>query len=503
MENSQIDRRRRTALNSIFGVLAWLLPIAVGFFTTPVLVEGLGNEAYGIYAVVAGFLMYSFAFGIAKVAVKYVAEYRAAGQDDKIGEIVSATLWLSVAIGTIGAIALAVAAEYIVSNILLIRGEYAEVAVKALYIAGATGLLAMISQVFQFTLQGLNRFGNFLMLTSVSGILLGVGNIVVVKLGFGIDALLLWNLVLNALMGVAFFTAARKAYPNLKIGFGISGKLFASAAKYGGSIIVYQIFANVLFIFERTWVTRKFGPETMAFYAVPMLVGGYLHALVGSFAMGLFPSINELLANRERQVELYQKATKIIYAAVLFAVVTLIFMGRAGLAVWINPGFADNAFPLLVIHSISFGIISMFTIVWQLNEGYHAPMLNVVVTLTWAVVAISLMVFLSDVWRAEGVAYARLAGVVASVPLLFYTEKRFLGGIFWGFWLANTAKILVALLPAALVYYFANNFEPTWIVLVLSLILAFSLFASALLATGYLTKIERDEFKRLVPFFNG
>lgn len=501
VENSPVNRRRRTALNSVFGLLAWVLPIAVGFFTTPVLVEELGNEAYGIYAVVAGFLMYSFAFSIAKVAVKYVAEFRAGGQDEKISDIVSATLWLSLIVGSFGAIVLSLLARYVVSSVLLIENESAEVAVIALYIAGGTGLLAMISQVFQFTLQGLNRFGSFLMLTSASGILLGAGNVVIVKLGYGIDILLLWNLILNAMMGIAFFIAARSAFPPLRIKLRIGRGLFASAAKYGGSIILYQIFANILFIFERTWLTRKFGAEAMAFYAVPMLVGGYLHAVVGSVAMGLFPAINELLTNPERQIELYKKATKIIFAAVAFAVVTLILMGRAGLGVWINPAFSQNAYPLLLVHAVSFGIISMFTIVWQINEGYHAPLLNVAVTFTWAAVAISLMVLVPETWRGEGVALARLTGVVASIPLLFYTEKRFLGQVFWEFWLSNSARIVLALIPAGIVYYFAASFEAGWANLILALSLALVLYFSVLTFTGYLTKEERHEFLRLVPFF--
>ena len=81
--------------NSIFSLLSWILPVVIGFVATPLIVRNLGNREYGLYATILGFISYSFSFGIGKILTKYVAEYRASGESDKIGEVVSATFWLS------------------------------------------------------------------------------------------------------------------------------------------------------------------------------------------------------------------------------------------------------------------------------------------------------------------------------------------------------------------------------------------------------------------------
>src|SRR6476620_1806717 len=104
-----VSRTSRLATNAVFSVVAWLLPIAIGFFTTPILVRGLGNESYGLYAAVTGFMAYSFSFGIGKIAAKYVAEYRASGESDKINPVISATFAFSLSIATLGTVILAVA----------------------------------------------------------------------------------------------------------------------------------------------------------------------------------------------------------------------------------------------------------------------------------------------------------------------------------------------------------------------------------------------------------
>ena len=58
----------------------WFLPLGLSFFATPIIVKALGDEDYGIYALVLGFIGYSFNFGIGRAITKYIAEYRASGE---------------------------------------------------------------------------------------------------------------------------------------------------------------------------------------------------------------------------------------------------------------------------------------------------------------------------------------------------------------------------------------------------------------------------------------
>ncbi len=487
------SRRRRLALNSLFSLISWFLPIIIGLIATPVLVNGLGNETYGIYAVIVGFISYSFTFGLGKIVAKYVAEYRAANDIEKINEVISATFWLSLAIGTAGAGILALSAQYIVSDILLIDGVNERTAVIALYIASATSLMAMISQIFQYVMHGLQKFGRYLLLNNLNGLLLGVGNIVLVYHGYGIDAILLWNLALTCLLAILFYIQAKSIFPRLRIGLGFRSDMLRTVAGYGGIIILYQLFANVLYLFERAWITRKFGAEAMAFYAVPLLLAAYLHSLVGSFAMVLFPVINELLTDPEKQVELYMKSTKLILAVIVFIVTTFICTGRIGLSLWINAEFAGNSYSLLVIHSITFGMIALMVIAWQLNEGFRAASLNALITALWAAIAIPLMIAVADQWKTEGIATARLAAVCASLPMVFYVEKRFLGRTFWRFWFAILIRIAAAAFFLALFQSLViGQIESGRLALVVAGIGGFAVFAVVLFLSGYFTRADRE-----------
>jgi O-antigen/teichoic acid export membrane protein len=291
---AEILPRKRASIyaNSVFGVLSWFAPIILGFISTPIIVKGLGNEIYGVYAIILGFLSYSFTFGIGRVASKYVAEYTASGQTEEVSQAISAALWFSLAIGAAGALILAAITPWLVSDVLLLPEDARRPATIGLYIASVTGLMVMLSQVFQNALQGIHRFGTYLALTNIGAVMLSAGNIALALAGYGIPALIAWNLFSVLTTGIMFLVTAILSLPDMRLTFKIHRVMASAVLRYGASIILYQVFANAFFIFERSWIVRRFGPESLTFYFVPMLLGIYLHGLIGSFAQVLFPRVN-------------------------------------------------------------------------------------------------------------------------------------------------------------------------------------------------------------------
>lgn len=499
MAAEAISRTDRLTKNAAFSLAAWFVPLLIGFFTTPILVRGLGNENYGLYAVILGFMSYSFSFGIGKIAAKYVAEYRASGETEKVNPTISATFAFSFSVAFLGTVVLASFARTIVTDVLLIEGPQVEIAVTSLYLACAISFATMISQIYQNVLQGLHRFGTYLLVTNVSVLLLGIGNIAIVLGGGGVVTMLVWNTVVVAAIGIIFYLSARRAIPNLRLTFSVDRKTARAVLGYGTSIILYQVFANVLFIFERALLVRKFGAEGLAFYSVPMMLAGYLQLLVASFAVVLFPMVNELLNDRERQIELYQKATKIILAVVVFVATTFICTGRVGLRVWINQEFAEHSYSLLVVHSLTFGIIAIGVIAWQIAEGFGHARINAFVTAVWLAIAVPLMLLAADQYGPVGVAAARLTAVCATIPVILYCEHRFLGTIFLRFWGNSLIRVSVAIAAtAAIEILIVRSIASGWLVLAAAGLCGSLAFGATLLVTGYFTPAERRLLTALV-----
>jgi O-antigen/teichoic acid export membrane protein len=499
---SEAQPRKSPALiaNSAFGVLAWLSPIVLGFISAPILVRSLGHENFGLYGIVLGFLVYSFAFGIGKIVAKYVAEYRASGDNEKIAEVVSATLWLTLLIGISGATVLSLLAGYIVSNVLLLPPALQDTARIALYIASVVAVTGMVSQIFQSAMQGIHRFGGFLLLTNLNAVLLSGGNIFLALSGFGVIALFIWNLVVVASVLLMFYLLARSHLPEMKIVTRVSSAIWHDVLRYAGSMVLYQLFGNILFIFERSWVTRKFGPEALTFYFVPMLLGIYLHGLIGSFGQVMFPRINELLNDKEQLSGLYRIATRVVMAVVIFVVVTYAASGKLFLSVWMGEEFALNSYRLLVIHGVTFGLIACIVITWNVAEAFKAAGLNAALTAAWMVISIPLMIVAAGRLGSDGIALSRLAGVaLMTVPFIVYIERRFLGRIQARFWLDLFIRLLLGgVVVAAIQQFVAGWMSNGWLSLVTAIATSGVAFLALLLLSGFISRDEIAALSRLI-----
>ncbi|MCV5943256.1 hypothetical protein OFN64_41890, partial [Escherichia coli] len=74
-----------------------------------------------------------------------------------------------------------------------------------------------------------------------------------------IIGLQIWSLFLSAALGIGYSIAVKRVFSEFRFTLDVPGVLWRSAIHYSASIILYQIFGNLLFIFERAWITRYFG----------------------------------------------------------------------------------------------------------------------------------------------------------------------------------------------------------------------------------------------------
>ncbi len=488
------NKRPALAANSLFSVGAWLFPILLGFISTPTLVRNLGSEQYGLFAVVLGFVSYSFSFGIGKVAGKFVPEFQSLGEERKSVEAVSATFIVTLAIGAVGAIILILAAPYVVRDILLIEPEHQQAVIYCLYIAAVVGLSSLLSQVFQYVLQGLHRFDNYVALMNLYALLLGTGNIILAYKGFGIVTLLAWNLSVSLFTGTLFYIRARRLFPPLTLFTKVPGDLFKAVAGYAGNIILFQVFANALYIFERTWVMRKFGPEELTFYFVPMILATYMHGFVASIIQATFPVVNEMLSDRERVAALYRRANKIVLAIVVYAVTTFVTCGALFLRLWVSQELSDGSESLLILHGLTFSIIAIGILALQTAEAYRFPVLNVIMTGSWMLLGIPLMILGANIWAAEGVAAARFAAaLIVSIPVIMFSEHRFLGHVQWRFWGAVGVRIALAIAVTVLVQEAALTFiGRSFVGLLVAGIIGGLIYLATLLLAGFVTADDKE-----------
>ncbi len=468
-EQRQSQSGKSVIRNVFYGSLTWFLPLCISFIATPIIVRSLGNNDYGIYALVLGFIGYSFTFSFGKAITKYIAEYRGTPEAGKITDVISASFVLNCVIGLAGVTLICLLTPWLVRDVFRIETASQDKTITAMYVGAAVIFVSMLNTLFSSMLQGLHRFDIYSKIFTASGFVSIGGNLVLALMGFGLVALLLWNLITLAIFGVVYAVVAKRNLPEFKLRLSFDRSTVRSVLGYNAGIVGYQLAANILLLFERGWITQRLGSESLTYYVVPMTLGMYLHGFVSSLVQVLFPLASELNNDREKLQKLYTKATKIISMISAFVMMTVIVNSRLFLHLWIGESFVVNSSSLLVLHIITFGLAAILTVSWQTSEGLGFPHYNFALISVCLVISVSLMITLTSTYGNFGVAVARLAGFGTIFFSIFMVERLFFKKVQAAFWLRNLVCLGLASMVAAVgEYLVTTNLPQTWPTLFLS-----------------------------------
>ena len=294
MSENRRENSKSIARNVVHNFSSFVLPLVLSFIATPFIVKLLGHEDYGIYSLAISFIAYSFNFNVGRAITKYVAEYRVRGESGKISEVIAATLFINLAVGGIGLIAIISLANVLAVYVLKIPAESLDKTVHALYIAALTIFFLMLFQLFTAILQGVHRFDVTAKINNVNNVLLISGNLVLALAGFGLVALLIWNLLVTVYSTAVAAIVSKRLLPEFSMNLKFRREMLVLVFKYSSGVIAYQLLANILLLFERSWITGRLGAESLTYYVVPMMLAVYLHAFFANLMTVIFPLVSEL-----------------------------------------------------------------------------------------------------------------------------------------------------------------------------------------------------------------
>jgi O-antigen/teichoic acid export membrane protein len=478
--------------------LTWFVPLLLSLAALPVIVRSLGVEDYGIYVLILGLIGYSFNFGIGRAITKYLAEYRVSGRSNEIRDVISATLILGTALGIVGIAVIYLLAEWLVADVLLIDPADQEKTVTGLYIAAAIIFVTIVNQAFGAILQGIHRFDLYTKFFSIHSVVLVAGNLALVLLGYGLVALLVWNFLAVLISTFIYAVAARRYLPEFGFTFRIRPGTVSLVAGFAASIVGYQIVWNLIVLFERAWLARKLGTESLSYYVVAMTIGVYIQAFTASLVLTVFPLASELTGNKDKLRRLYHKATKFVAVIIVFLAVIVTVGSREFLLLWMGEDFAVRAGSLLMVHTISFSLIAILGVSWQMKEGLGVPKYNLVVSTVGLLVAAPLMVYLIDDLGGYGVALGRLAGFAVMFLSILHFERWLFGHVQTAFWLTLAGQLAVAGAVAGLCQWLLLGFfAASWHSFLLSAVVGGVTYCITIWLLGFITEDEIQLLKQI------
>ncbi len=441
-----------------------LCAIAITFVATPIVIHGLGDEAYGVWSMVVSLGAYYTLsnLGLRAAGVKYISQFEAVDDREAVNKVVMAML---VAYVPIAALVLGVAGCIALGFPNLVETEHISPSTLrwVIVVCGASVSVGVVGEVYASILVALRRFEQTNMVGVVSQLVQAIAIVVAVRAGYGLIAMAwiiflvttgrqLWTLWL-AFRAAPYIQVDLRQYEwstlRMLLGFGTLNVVAAAARRvnnFGGSIIIGFVS----------------GPVLVTFYAIASSLATKVEELGQGVNSVLMPIVSQLDAQkRQRDLEsVFFLSASTLFSAALGVAVVLVVLGHPLIAFWISPEHAAASYPVLCVLAIGMAIrmpsmssanvlkgtasmkplvrVAVFEAVLSLSLGFlFVPF--------WGILGMGCALFTSQVLVA--ILLAPITCRIIGVALPLYVRKAYLPG-------------LLVVVPTTLVALLIRHFAP-------------------------------------------
>lgn len=205
--------------NASVNLLARVFYMLTRFFLPPLTLSYVSLEEYGIWAtcfILIGYLGMS-AFGVSNVYVRYVAQYQARKEIDKINRLLSTGLTVIAILSILLLVALWFGLPLLITRFNIPSGLH-HTAFILIFITASTFMLDLSFGAFAYVLNGLQRITEQTIIWVISFCLEAILIVILLVCGFGIYSLL-WAFVARYLVATAAYVIlCYRVLPGLSLG---------------------------------------------------------------------------------------------------------------------------------------------------------------------------------------------------------------------------------------------------------------------------------------------
>jgi O-antigen/teichoic acid export membrane protein len=413
--------------NSAFHFMGGLIPAVASLVTVPVIVHRLGDESYGIFALVTAIVGYFALLDINATAgsVKYISEHKARGEWSSVYKIVSLGAMIYAGIGLIGWLLIALGADYLSSSVFNIPEGLRGMSCVMLQWAGFGFFLAQLQTYLQSVPQALERYDLSGKLEGLFGALVPSSTVAVVMLGGGLVEIIQVRIAFSVVNIVALVALIYKILPQIRF-----VQPDSEAMKQVGSFSAYAFLSKVATTFyinaDKLIIGAVMDMRALSAYTIPFLLVNRVFGLVYRVGQVIFPMSSALAARGEKEklAVTYLKTYKYIAYLNTSLAIVIAFHAVEIIRYWVGGKVSPDASVALVI--LSFGVlIDSFTNVPSLvNDGLGNPRNTGVFAVTRAIVGVVFALIGINLAGVMGAAVAQFSSsLIMTVAFLVYIHK--------------------------------------------------------------------------------
>lgn len=414
--------------NAAFNFLGAAVPAVLAIATIPYIVSVLGTADYGLLALITSIVGY-FALldiNITASSTKFVSQYKAAGDTQRLNETICFGVLIYGTIGFIGMTGLFFAARLLIADVFTIPATRQAEAILAVQIAAFGFLFGQLQAYIQSLPGALMRYDISGRIEATFGTIVPLATIALLYNGHGLVALVWLRVGMSLLQALLVLYALHKLLPTLRWATpskDIRNLMMSFSAYSFLSRLAALTYSNA----DKLIISARVGVSALTYYVVPSTLANRVMSLVFRLSGVMFPHASALaaqgrLAELERDYLMASRYLFFINGSIALLLATL---AHPILTLWLSPEFASAGTAVMVMVALAQWVDSTTNLPSLVNDGLGHPKVSGMFALARAILGLGLIFV--GVWQfgIEGAAGAHLvASVVMSLAFVLFVHGR-------------------------------------------------------------------------------
>ena len=418
-----ITSTRLLVKNTIFNLLGYILPILVSLFAIPILISKLGEERFGILAVIWMGLGYFslFDLGLGRALTKSVGEQIGNSQQDQIGFLVWNGLLFMMFLGILSMSLVYFIAPILSGSVLKIPSDLKGDSLVSFRIVAIAIPFVTCTAGLRGVLEAYQKFGIINIIRTVNGIYTFLAPLLVLLFSSTLSSLAVCLAIGRVVLFFIYFYIVSNSVSDL---FGHSKfdfKIVRPLLRIGSWMSVSNIIGSVMIYFDRFFIGAWISIAAVTYYVTPYEVVTKMMIITGAVVRVVFPAFSTTFTVDPAYTVRLLKRSVHGLAIILFPVsLLLITFAQPGLKLWLGEEFAikgEMVAQWLVVGCFvnSFGQMAIAFI----HAGGRPDLTAKLIMVEVPFYLLGLW-YLIKFWGIEGVAFVWAMRFVIDTSVLFY-----------------------------------------------------------------------------------
>jgi O-antigen/teichoic acid export membrane protein len=349
---------RILAKNALLNFLGQAIVAIIAIILVPLIVKGLGYEAYGLLAL-ALVMFGSFSLlelGLGRSTTKFIAEYLNCRDWEKLSSVFWLSLGIQLSLGILAGVIIARLAPFIAKTINIEADQFAD-AINTLYILALSAPFVLGSSSLRGTLEGAQRFDLVNYVKIVINISTYLIPVISIKFHLNVPTIVFLIFVVRVLASIGYLFSCLYILPPLRKRIFLKNAHASSLLSYSGWVAVSNIIVPLLTQIDRYFLATIVSVSAVTFYTVPFEILNGLWIIPGSISGVLFPAFSSLYANKNTDdiVNLYIRPIKYILLTLTPIILIITTFAKDILLLWQGTMFAENS--TIVLQILVIGVL--------------------------------------------------------------------------------------------------------------------------------------------------